>query len=127
MSIEVVDRSGEMGDALKQLAERRLQFALSNYDYRIQNVSVVVNDLNGPRGGIDKEVRICVRMKRHGEIVITDRDEDLATCISRAAARCGRAVARSVDRIQKPKRQSQAWADAIDPWPSVVPTQTATG
>lgn len=124
MLIELVDRSGEMADGLKQLAERRLQFALSNYDYRIQNVSVVINDLNGPRGGIDKEVRICVRMKRHGEIVITDRDEDLATCVSRAAARCGRAVARSVDRIQNPRRPSLAWSDSLPP---TMPSSTAMG
>jgi ribosome-associated translation inhibitor RaiA len=126
MSIELVDRSGEMGDSLKQLAERRLEFALSNYEDRIQSVSVVVSDLNGPRGGIDKEVRISVRMKRHGEIIVTDRDNDLAACLSRAAARCGRAVARSVDRIQKPKRQSPSRIDAFDSWGSETQSPTTT-
>lgn len=120
MSIELVDRSGEMNETLKQLAERRLEFALSNYEDRIQSVSVVINDLNGPRGGIDKEVRVCVRMKRQGEIVVTDRDSDLAASLSRAAARCGRAVARSVQRTQKPRRQDQRRSTAAQRWQSVA-------
>ena len=100
MSISITDRRNLLDEALRDLAERRLLFALSRFDSRIKKVDLVVTDENGPRGGIDKACRVCVSLKRASEVRISDKDANLATCLSRLAERVGRAVARSIERSQ---------------------------
>jgi hypothetical protein len=98
MLISITDRSALDEGDLRQFAERRLLFALARFDSRVSEVEVVVEDLNGPRGGIDKACRITAKLHRSNDVTISDRDEDLFRCISRAADRVGRAVARAIAR-----------------------------
>ena len=100
MLISISDRSGDLDEQLKELTERRILFALSRYDSRVERVEVVFEDENGPRGGIDKSCRVAVSMARGADVVVTNRDDQIARCISRAAERAGRAVARTVARSQ---------------------------
>ena len=108
MHIAVSDRSGAMTPALRELAERRLLFALSRFAAKVQRVTVTVADANGPRGGVDKSCRITVKLRRIPQVLVTDVEADLAKCISRAADRVGRAVARAVQRQQQFNRQPSA-------------------
>ena len=101
MSISFVDRNKMLNREIRELAERRLLFALTRFDSRIAKVELVITDENGPRGGVDKVCRITVRLLRAGDVSITDRDADLARCISRIAERAGRAVSRSIERSQQ--------------------------
>lgn len=111
MKLSIVDRGGFLSDDLKELTERRLLFALSRFDSRIQGVSVVFSDLNGPRGGIDKSCSITVNLRNISDIIITDQDADAAACVGRAAARVGRSVARAVERTQQFGRSGAAAKD----------------
>ncbi|MEO1618192.1 MAG: HPF/RaiA family ribosome-associated protein [Planctomycetota bacterium] len=100
MLITITDRDDLLDGALQELAERRLRFALSRFDNRVSRLELVVGDENGPRGGVDKSCRLTVRLKRARDVVITDKDESMAACISRVAERAARSVARAIDRQQ---------------------------
>lgn len=100
MSISIIDRDNLMDEALRELAERRLLFALSRFDTRVEKVELVASDENGPRGGNDKLCRVHVWLKRASDVQISDQDADLAVCLSRVAERVGRAVGRSIERAQ---------------------------
>ncbi len=100
MAISIVDRDHLLSRDLREFAERRLLFALSRFDDRIQRLSVVFADANGPRGDVDKSCRITVKLRRGNELTVTDQDPDVAICLARAAERMGRAVARAIDRTQ---------------------------
>lgn len=104
MTISISDRDAVLTDDLRQLAERRLLFALSRFADRIDTVDLVVGDENGPRGGVDKSCRVHVRLLRAKDVIVRDRDADMATCLSRVAERTGRTVARSVDKKQSVNR-----------------------
>ena len=101
MKLSIVDRSGFLSDDLHVLTERRLLFALSRFDSSIQRVSVVFSDANGHRGGIDKCCLITVKLRRSADVIITDQDSHVASCITRSTARVGRAVNRAVERAQQ--------------------------
>lgn len=101
MLISMTDRSDLLSPEMREVVERRFAFALSRFDSRITNVDFVVRDENGPRGGVDKGCRVSISLKRAPEVVITDKDADLATCVSRVAERAGRAVARTIQRTQQ--------------------------
>ncbi len=78
--------------------ERRLRFALSRFADCIDRVTVRLADLNGPRGGVDKQCRIAVKLRPGGEVVIEDTATGLETAIDRGADRAQRAVARALAR-----------------------------
>lgn len=101
MAVRIVDRNGVLSDHLQDLLDRRLRYALSRFESRIYGTTAVIEDVNGPRGGMDKSCRITVSLKRAREVVVGERDADLAKCITRAAERVGRAVGRALERSQR--------------------------
>ncbi len=116
MSMSIVDRGGLLNAELRQLAERRLRFALARFDTRVDRATLVVSDVNGPRRGIDKSLRITVKLRRAARVEITDQDADLATCIARAAERLNRAVSRAIARTHQLDRSLRS-VNKITPSP----------
>ena len=112
MTFAIVDRSGILTGELREFVERRLLFALSRFESRIQRTTVVVADANGPRGGIDKSCRITVKLRRAGDVTITDQDVEVGSCIARAADRVGRAVARAIERTRRIDRSGPPVSDS---------------
>jgi hypothetical protein len=115
MTLCIIDRGDLLDGSLRQLAERRLLFALSRFDSRIEQVDLVVSDENGPRGGIDKACRLSIVLHRAPQVVISDRDSDLAKCISRVAERAGRAVSRSIEKSRSFDRSRPPFQDSSTP------------
>lgn len=80
------------------LLRKRLEFALGRFSGRVQSLTVRVTDLNGPRGGLDKQCLIAAQLNYPRRvIVIEDVDVDPAAVTSRAVARTARAVSRAID------------------------------
>lgn len=98
MQIEIQARNFSLTNALRGHIERRLGFALSTRDDRIQRVIVRLSDINGPRGGQDKCCHIRVVLPQLADVVIEDTEEDMYTAIDRAADRAGRTVGRRLSR-----------------------------
>src|SRR5690348_11454278 len=68
MQLEMRGVNCEMDDALKDHVERRLRFALGRLAARIGRMTVLLSDVNGPRGGIDKRCRIVVTLVPRGMV-----------------------------------------------------------
>lgn len=98
MRVEVRGRGLSASAALRAHAGRRLRFALGRFGGRVARVSARLGDVNGPRGGEDKECRLAARLQPAGELVVSERDADLYAAIDRAASRLGRAVSRELGR-----------------------------
>jgi len=94
--------------SLREYIDRRLHFALGRFSPAIDHVSVRVGDMNGPRGGVDKQCQIFVELTTPGSNVITvdEHDEDLHAAVVRASNRVGRTVARTLQR-KRSKRTYQ--------------------
>lgn len=81
------------------MLRKRLEYSLGRFGPRIQRVTASLSDLNGPRGGVDKQCLITIRLLgERRAIVVEDIDADSMVAIGRAAERAGRAVARAVER-----------------------------
>ena len=85
---------------LREYVDRRLYFALGRFGPAIDHVSVRVGDVNGPRGGVDKNCQIVIKLRASGSslIAVDDSDEDLRAAVARASNRAGRTVARAIER-----------------------------
>lgn len=98
MQIEIRTAKVELTPAHRDLVRRRTSFALSRLRPRVERVDVRFEDVNGTRGGVDKQCRVMVTLTHGPATVVEDRDADLATLIDRALARAGRAAAKRIAR-----------------------------
>jgi ribosome-associated translation inhibitor RaiA len=80
--------------------KRKLGMKLGKFASSIERVSVRVEDVNGPRGGVDHECRIKVVLSDLPSVVFVEQDASLAAAIDRALAGSERAVRRAVRRTR---------------------------
>ena len=92
MQFSIVRRNGSLDDATREFAERRLLFALSRFGSKIDHVSAVIADVNGPRGGLDQSCRVTVGLGRLGTVTVTSIDIEAEPSVARAADRAGRLI-----------------------------------
>ena len=81
---------------LEEYLERRLRFAIGRFEDRVTAVRVWLEDVNGPRGGIDKRCAIEVDGAlglRRAEVC----DADLRVAVDRAARALRGSIARAAD------------------------------
>jgi len=98
MKITIRARHLDLSPELRDLLHRRLEFALGRLATAIRAVDVTIVDINGPKGGADKQCRIHVRGPSLRRTVIEHVGTDVLSTVSLAAERAGRAVARSLAR-----------------------------
>jgi hypothetical protein len=71
---------------------------LGKFASSIERVSIRVEDVTKPRGGVDHECRIKVVLGDLPSVVFVEQDASLAAAIDRALAGSERAVRRAVRR-----------------------------
>jgi hypothetical protein len=96
---------------LKDRIDRRLRFALSRFEGRVDHVVVFLQSLNGPKGGIDKSVRILARIDGVGIVLAMVIDSGWEVAVDRAADRIGVNVAHQL--IRHRQRSSRAYGTAV--------------
>ena len=109
MNVQLRGQGTDVSLALRVHAERCLVFALRRFARRIDRVTVWLEDVNGPRGGVDKRCRIAVRLRPAGAVFVAKNASDAFAAIGRAAGRTGSAVARKIALLQERR------LDADDP------------
>ena len=98
MKLIITGEKVKLDEALREHIERRVYFALSRFSPRVARVSVTVEDVNRPRGGIGKRCRILVKLDRMDEVRVASTDAEIYDAVAAAAGRLGRSVRRKLDR-----------------------------
>lgn len=118
MKIQIHASKISMDASVERHVSRRLHFALGRFANVVEKIDVTLADINGPKGGHDKQCRIRVRVKGVAKLVIAEvLHEELITATDLAVDRVGRAVARAVDRrngIRVGRRRRAMSASARD-------------
>ena len=78
--------------------ERRLLIALRAFGRHIDEVSVSVRDVNGPRGGRDMLGQVIVRLRRGIPIVVRAKEDNVNSLVSKLATAVRRAVKSRIRR-----------------------------
>jgi len=104
MQIEIRGQHIHLDDSVKAHIEKRIGFALGRFRSHILKVVVRATDVNGPRGGLDKQCKVTVDLLPSGSYVVEELDSDLVAAVDRMAARLGRMVEREVGRRQSFER-----------------------
>jgi ribosomal subunit interface protein len=107
MHIDIQARQLPLTRTLKRYTQLRIRFALTRFEERIQRVSMWLSDVNGPKGGRDKQCRLQVALAGKTSIVIEDTHENLYVAINRAIERAGHSLVRKLDRQQSRLQRSR--------------------
>ena len=92
-----------LSEAVRERIRLRLASILARFADRIGDVTTSFADLNGPKGGVDKQCRVVVRLRPRGKVTIEETDRDLFAAITRASGRVKRTVGRAVQRRRDAK------------------------
>ena len=87
------------GDVAREYVEHRLGFALGRFQNSVRRITVHVEDLNGPRGGIDKNCRLQIYLNGvRGPVMMSVKERTITAAIDIAADRARHTVARTLNR-----------------------------
>ncbi|MFO1519789.1 MAG: HPF/RaiA family ribosome-associated protein [bacterium] len=84
--------------ALHEHVLRSISFSLGRFENRIDWVKVRLKDLNGPKGGRDKNCTIQIKTAFSKEIFIEEIDSDLYAVVDLATKRAGSAIRREIEK-----------------------------
>ena len=87
-------------DEIREYAERRVCFALDRFR-DVRRVVASLDDLNGPKGGMDKFCRIVAEFG-FTSVVVEETQMDWHVAIARATHRLSQKVARELKRANRP-------------------------
>lgn len=103
MEVQIRWKAATRSLAVEDHLRRSLGFAIGRFAGRVRAVRAWLEDVNGPRGGLDKRCVIEID-GAFGVRRAEARDADFHAAIDRAAERAARALARAADIRRDPLR-----------------------
>ena len=107
-------RGNEWTPELRDFAASAMQRTLRRFERRVADVTIVLQDLNGPRGGVDKRVQIHFKVIGRGVMTVRATSDNEYAAIAAACLRVRRKLVRALSEF----RRSRAVTSAIRrQWP----------
>ncbi len=91
----------ELSSAIDSFVRDEVRSALERFTEDIVSVDVFMKDTNGPKGGIDKQVLLCVRMRGRQQITLQTTREDLYAAVRISTKRAKRAARRNLRKARR--------------------------
>jgi ribosome-associated translation inhibitor RaiA len=110
MNITTRAQDFEMSEAIDKFARNEADTALQRFSEYVVAVDVFMKDANGPKGGIDKQVLIHVRLRNRQTVTVETAHDNLYAAIKIGTKRTKRAVRRHLrksGRIQKRRMRNR--------------------
>jgi hypothetical protein len=98
------------GVRLRTLAVLRLRFVMRRLNWMVPRARVLLSDVNGPRGGVDKRCQVELKTDGGGTVVVTSLARDWRAALNAALARAARTLLRTLRRQheQRPRLRPAA-------------------
>jgi ribosome-associated translation inhibitor RaiA len=106
MNIVTRAQDFEMSTAIDQFARDQVRSALLRFNEDILAVDVFLKDMNGPKGGVDKQALIRVRLRNRQVITLETTHENLYAAIKKGSKRTRRAIGRHLRKSQRIRKQA---------------------
>lgn len=110
MQVRIHSHGFHADQELREGIERRLDLSLGRFESRVNEIQVWLSDENGPRGGIDKSVRIELDLSGARELRVEQVGSSWQAAVDMAAGRLGRVAARELERRRNRRIHSELMA-----------------
>jgi len=117
MRIETCSKNLPLTRSLEDSIFRAVLFSLGRFADAIDRVRVTISDVNGPRGGIDKQCRIQIDLGGLGRFIVQGMDAKATAAVDEAAERAGRTVRRALDRRIERRRRAARKTSSLEALP----------
>lgn len=97
----IVESPEPQAAEMRALAERRVRFSMRRLSWLVPRVRVVLSDVNGPRGGIDKRCQVQLLANGRQDVVVTSVARDWRSALQSALGRAVRSLLHNWQRSQK--------------------------
>lgn len=95
-------------DALNLFIKQQASKSMNACSDRIERLVIRLKDINGPKGGNDKECCIEVKLANHAPIVVSKRSSNAYSSIRKALERASRTTLRKLDKRRNLKTDLRA-------------------
>jgi ribosome-associated translation inhibitor RaiA len=92
--------------AIDSFVKDELRAAFRRLDAEIVSIDVSMKDANGPKGGVDKQVLICVRLRNRQQVALDTAHSNLYAAIKTGVQRTRRTVGRTLRKSRRVNRQT---------------------
>jgi len=104
MKTHIHAKGFDLTDGIRSHIDKRIHLSLSRMQEHIISIEVHLADINGPKGGIDKQCKVLIHSKNITSITIRGTKDDLYEAIDHAINRASHSLVRKVSRMQKLSR-----------------------
>ena len=115
MKITTQSQAITIGNYVRTFVRKRVRSSLQRFDHAIERVDVYLKDINGPRGGADKQVTVVVWLLNGPRVTGEATDETLHVAVAAAADKAKRRVRKAVKKINSAwkadRRRWRFWPD----------------
>lgn len=108
MQIQIQTSDLETPTGWREQVEKRVRFVLRRLRHGIRHARVSLRDVNGPRGGVDKECRVTLKRDGEGEVVVRIQARTAQNALIAALHQAARRLVRSQQRQRGSRRAQRA-------------------
>jgi ribosomal subunit interface protein len=107
--MQTVIRSSDFSltDALETFIKQQARKSMRKCSSQVARLVIRIKDINGPKGGQDKECSVEVMLPNHGPIVVSKRSSDAYSSIRKALGRASRTTLRKLKKRRASKYDSR--------------------
>ena len=105
MTVRIHSQGFDLTPAIAARVNRRLDSMQSRFADDLMGIDVYLKDLNGPKGGYDKQAIIRVQLRHRAPLSISATEPDLYTAIDGCVRRCTRSIGRTLERQRLVRRR----------------------
>lgn len=124
MRTRVMATGFEVTDAIRAFAQRSLETLQRSHPEELVHADVFLEDVNGPKGGEDKAVRVRLKLRNGRTVTVRESRADLYGAMTLAARRAVHTVRRTLGehrRIDRRAGRSARRGALADPMESAAP------
>jgi len=106
MNLAIRTQGLEPNGTIDAFVRNQVHGSMKRFNDAIFSVDVFIKDTNGPKGGIDKQVVLRIRLRGGQQLALQALREDLFAAISVAAKRARQAVRRHLGKARRVEKVS---------------------
>lgn len=98
MRLIVKSNNLDVQDLHRETVQQRVNSVFNRTNQAIQSITVSMSDINGPKGGPDKQVKVKLKSDNLPSIVVVDKKSNWIAAVNSALSRANNSFMRKVKR-----------------------------
>jgi len=104
IAFTIEGRGVRITQAGRSHVQRTVSMSIGRFIRHIRSIVVLLEDVNGPRGGIDKRCRLDLRLRPSGRLSSSANSTDIGVAVMKAARRARALLQRRRQRARAGRR-----------------------